>query len=86
MAAQCYLRRKPYDVIKYFSRTIAVTNPILKIDSKVRYVLSKEYEYKNSYAESYENRTHYKVWFFQYPDAINYLQVFNNFNEGNNFE
>ena len=64
MAAQCYLRRKPYDVIKYFSKTIAATNAILKIDSKVRYVLSKEYEYKNSYAESYENRTHYKVWFF----------------------
>ena len=86
-AAQQYLRIEERVFRKKFSQIIDLQNKILIWKPELEKLLSKEYQYKNSYHGKYCGVNDvYGPLYLKYLDMMTQLKVFNFFNEKNNYE
>ena len=86
-AAQHYLKHEKEEFYEKNYWILALQIEILKQDQIVEEVLSKEYQYKNSYQGKKCNpKNIYRPWYLENLVEQKHLVVFNLFDKNNNYE
>ena len=89
IAAQHYLRKEKGEFYVLLRKILLLQENILQKNGEVEEILTKEYQYKNSYQGKYcDPKNIYGPWYLKSTinSCTKHLFVFNLFDEENNYE